>query len=303
MASHQIADESPLELRELEPSPVEETPTDLPSDGYFPSEKPRPKRTTALGLGDHGPAFYLTRLQKYSSYAFSVFASLHITNTSIIPLLTGSVSVADSYLLLTRPYYQSRPFEPLLVAAPLAVHIVSGLALRFYRRRQTVLRYGAESRSERRTLRWPAVSGISALGLALVPLALGHAYINRVIPIWYEGSSANVGLEGVSHGFARHPIISFAGFTVLVTTAVWHFTWGWAKWLGWTPAQVTHGGAEGDLWKKRRWYAINGLSATVSIIWLAGGLGVVGRGGPAEGWIAGVYDELYRKIPLVGRWY
>lgn len=140
------------------------------------------------------------------------------------------------------------------------------------------------------------------LGLAMTPLVLGHAFINRVIPLWYEGGSANVGLEYVSHGFAKHPIISYAGFTVLVGVGSWHVVWGWAKWLGLTPAQVTSYGQEGQSRKKRRFYVINGVAFALASLWLAGGLGVVGRGGEATGWLGREYDELYRRIPIVGQW-
>jgi hypothetical protein len=126
--------------------------------------------------------------------------------------------------------------------------------------------------------------------------------VNRVLPLWYEGGSANVGLEYVSHGFAKHPVISFAGFTALVSVGSWHIVWGWAKWLGLSPAQVTQGGYEGQMQRKRRFYVVNGIAALVAGLWLAGGLGVVGRGGEATGWLAKEYDELYGRIPLVGQW-
>ena len=42
-------------LTEVEPSPVEETPAEFKED-YFPS--PAASRTTTLGLGNHGPAYY-----------------------------------------------------------------------------------------------------------------------------------------------------------------------------------------------------------------------------------------------------
>ncbi|KAF2665797.1 hypothetical protein BT63DRAFT_459373 [Microthyrium microscopicum] len=306
MASNEIGPdlESPFELREVEPSPVEETPQDLKPDSYFPSDTHQPSRsTTFIGLGEHGPAYYLTRLQKYSTYAFSIFATFHITNTAIIPLITQSVPASEPYLLLTRPYYQARPFEPLLVAGPLFVHVASGLALRVYRRQQSKRRYGAESREDRKRLRWPPVSGISALGFVAVPLVMGHMLASRVVPMWLEGGSANVGLEYISHGFAKHPAVSFTGFSVLVSTVVWHITWGWARWLSWTPAQVTTGGSEGQITRKRRWYAVNGVALVTTAIWLAGGLGIVGRGGETLGWQAKIYDQIYQSIPVVGKWF
>ncbi|KAF2843290.1 hypothetical protein M501DRAFT_994171 [Patellaria atrata CBS 101060] len=298
-------------LQELEPSPVEDTPLEAEKDSYFPSPpspSPSPKqptllsRATTFGLGDHGPAYYLLRIQKYSSYAFTIFAAFHITNTSLIPLLTQSVQASDSYLLLTRPYYQSFPLEPLIVALPLVAHVGSGLALRLYRRNQSAKRYGAESRSDRRLVAWPKVSGTSALGFALTFLVGGHAFINRVLPLWLEGSSSNIGLEYVSHGFAKHPVVSTLGFSTLVGVAAWHAVWGWAKWLRWNPDQVTEGGGQGQLRKKQRWYTINGISALVTVLWMAGGLGVVGRGGEVGGWMGREYDAMYRRIPVVGHW-
>lgn len=242
------------------------------------------------------------RIQKYSSYTFTVFTAFHIANTSLIPLVTKSVPNSESYLLLTRPYYQSFPMEPLLVILPLAVHVGSGVALRLYRRRQNLQRYGAETRQDRRLVAWPKLSGTSALGYVLVPLVAGHAFTTRILPLYMHGDNSTINLSYVSHGFALHRLPSFLGFTALVSVAAWHVVWGWAKWLRWNPDAVTSLGPEGQLRKKRRWYTVNAISATVAGLWLAGGLGVVGRGGKTEGWIGREFDELYRHIPLLGRW-
>ena len=155
-------------LQEVEPSPVEETPSDS-KDNYFPdsSGTSSPKTTSSVGLSGHSTTWYLRRIQKYSSYAFSAFTVAHIANTSLIPLATGSVHASEGSLLLTRPYYQSWPIaEPFLIIIPLMAHIGSGLALRLYRRNVNASRYGAETRSEKKQYRdqlWPAVSGISKL--------------------------------------------------------------------------------------------------------------------------------------------
>jgi len=243
----------------------------------------------------------VSRIQKYSSYAFSAFLTMHIANTALIPLATGSVRASESYLLLTRPYYQSMPFEALLITAPLALHVSSGIALRLFRRRQQVHRYGAESFSERRRIGWPRVSGTSWLGFALVPLVAGHAFLNRVLPLMYGGGSANVGLEYVSHLCARSPAVSFVGLSALVLAGAFHVTWGWAKWLAVSPDYVKATGAEGQLLRKKRWYLLNGTAAMIAVVWLAGGLGVIGRGGAAEGWLAKEYDTLLGRIPLLAK--
>jgi succinate dehydrogenase/fumarate reductase cytochrome b subunit len=242
----------------------------------------------------------VTRTQRYSSYAFTVFTAFHITNVSIIPLLTRSVSESNRYLLLTRPYYQSIVTEPLLVALPLVAHVASGIALRLYRRRQALKRYGAETKNDRRTIPWPALSGTSALGYALVPLASFHVWTTRILPLYAHGDSSLINLSYISHGFATHPFISFTGFTALISVGAWHVVWGAAKWMGFAPSQVSSNESQKAMVRKRRWYSINAVSALVAALWLAGGLGVVGRDGKVIGWVGKEYDELYRYIPFLG---
>ena len=299
--------DAPIEMQELDPSPVDETPSGTTQDNYFPdSSQPSSKNTIGLGLSQHSPIWYLTRIQKYSSYAFSAFAAAHIANTSLIPLATQSVPASEPYLLLTRPYYQSWPIaEPLLIIAPLVAHIGSGIALRIYRRNLNAKRYGAETEAQRRqfsTELWPTLSGISKLGYLGLPLLLGHTFINRGIPNQLPGGSSNINLSYVSHAFAKHPIVSFAGFAALISVTVFHTTWGWAKWLGFTPDQTTTMGAERQLVKKRRWYIINGVAAAMTALWMAGGFGVIGRAGEAGGWVGRQYDQMYQRIPIIGKW-
>ena len=239
----------------------------------------------------------MSRLQKYSSYVFTIYASIHLTNTSIIPLVTQSVPAAEQYLLLTRPIYQSFPLEPLLVTLPVATHVLAGLALRIHRRNSNLARYGAaqvhvSKGFEERLEVWPPVSWISRAGYTLVPLVVGHAFTNRLLPWIYEGGSSSVGLGFVSHGFARHPVIAWIGYAGFLGVAAGHFVWGAAKWRGWLP----HGNNE----KARiRWWALNAISVLLAGLWMAGGLGIVGRGGRASGWVGKGYDELYSKIPLL----
>jgi hypothetical protein len=172
--------------------------------------------------------------------------------------------------------------------------------LRLYRRSQALKRYGAETKNDRRTIPWPALSGTSALGYALVPLASFHVWTTRILPLYAHGDSSLINLSYISHGFALHPFISFTGFTALVSVGVWHVVWGAAKWMGFAPSQVSSYESQKTLVRKRRWYAINATSALVTALWLAGGLGIVGRDGSVIGWIGKEYDELYRYIPFLG---
>ncbi|KAI9845030.1 MAG: hypothetical protein M1838_001934 [Thelocarpon superellum] len=214
-----------IPLQQLDPSPIE-SPADASKEGYFP---PHVARSSTLGLGGHSAAYYLTRIQRYSSYTFSVFLAFHITNTSLIPLATGSVSASEPYLLLTRPYYQSTIAEPAIVILPLLLHIGAGTALRLFRRHQLAVRYGSgetspllpvhhhhstsKSNSGHRPHQstWPLLSGTSKLGYAIIPLVGIHALVNRGLPLWIEGGSSSIGLSFVSHGFAKHPAVAFVG--------------------------------------------------------------------------------------------
>ena len=185
----------------------------------------------------------------------------------------------------------------------MALHITSGIALRLARRRQAVDWYGAESRAERRNLAWPKLSGTSLLGYLLVPAVAGHAYLNRALPVLVEGGSSGIGLSYISHCFARFPIISYAAYTALLGIGVSHFVWGWSRWLGWHSDTATGvNGYERQQAQKQRWYSINGVALATLILWAAGGLGIIARGGAAFGWKGKSYDKLLLHVPLIGHW-
>ncbi|KAH8594143.1 hypothetical protein B0O99DRAFT_189346 [Bisporella sp. PMI_857] len=234
---------------------------------------------------------------RYSSYVFTIYTSLHVTNTSIIPLITRSIPASESYLLLTRPFYQSVLLEPLLVTLPITTHILAGLALRIHRRNANLARYGASylpihKRFEKRLKVWPTISWSSISGYILSPLVLGHALANRTIPWIYDGGSSGVGLGFVAHGFAKHPFLAWTGYASLIGIGVGHFVWGMARWQGFLPVGS-------DRKAKRRWWTINGITVALAALWMAGGLGVVGLGGRSDGWVGKGYDELYSRIPLL----
>jgi hypothetical protein len=128
-------------------------------------------------------------------------------------------------------------------------------------------------------------------GYILTPLVLGHAFTNRLLPWIYEGGSSSVGLQFVSHGFAKHPFLAWTGYTALVTVGVAHFVWGISRWNNWTPVG-------NDKKAKKRWWTISGITAALASLWL-GGLEVMARGGKADGWIGKGYDVLYSKVPLL----
>ena len=243
----------------------------------------------------------VTRLHQYSTYPLTAFLALHITNTSLLPLITPNLPAASTYLLLTRPFYQSRLLEPLVVTIPLTTHILSGIALRFLRRQQALSRYGTLPTTKRTSSPWPTLSFSSITGYALLPLALSHTFLNRILPLIYEGGSSDISLEYVGHGIARSPVVLTVAYFLLVTVGVAHGVWGWARWLGLLPGQVTVRDGDGSerAWKRKsRAYGVTGTAAVVGLTWLAGGLGVVGRGGKVKGWVGALWDGLYEKVWL-----
>ncbi|RKF64675.1 hypothetical protein OnM2_017067 [Erysiphe neolycopersici] len=250
----------------------------------------------AATRGGRGSIYYLTQLQRYSSYAFTIFAGFHITNTSLLPLLTRSVPASESYLLLTRPYYQSFPLESLLVGLPIIVHVTAGIALRLHKRNINLVRYGAiylpiSTRFEKRLKVWPPISWTSIAGYLMIPLVGSHILINRVLPWLYEGGSSSVGLGYVAHIFAKHPYLAFFNYSAMIGLVSGHFSWGFCRWN----KLIIDGNSEKA--RRRRW-SINIVSVVLALAWMSGGFGIVARGGQATGWVGNGYDDLIEHLWL-----
>lgn len=301
---------SAIPMHEVEPSPVDEDDDDegakYPPTNASDVEKQRlppaaHNTTNLLGLTPAKTLKILSGLQKYSTVPPTVFLTLHYTNTAVIPLLTGSAREADKYLLLTRPYYQSFPLEPLLIFAPIVTHVVSGLALRIYRRRVAAYRHGAETHSQRKKIPWPKLSLTSALGYSLYPMFVLHILTMRIVPKNVDGSSAGVGLRYFAHGVAHDPWLTSLAYSVFVSVASWHFVTGSAKFLKLSKEYITESGQSGQLRKKWRGRLINAAAALTAAVWIAGGLGVIGRSGKGVGWEASNWDQIYKAVPLIGR--
>ncbi|CAK7228928.1 hypothetical protein SBRCBS47491_007075 [Sporothrix bragantina] len=255
--------------------------------------------TAALGLSHgHGSIYYLSRIQRYSSYAFTIFSSVHLVTTSLIPLATRSVPASESYLLLAREIYQTRVSEPLLVFVPIVAHVAAGVGLRLVRQNQNRRRYGG-GRHGKST--WPSLSWIGASGYVFAVTLGAHVAVNRLLPMVVQGDSSDIGLAYISHGFARHPLVAWLSYGVFLGAASGHMVWGWARWLGvaqraaWTGPDTTLETKPVQRRRRRAWLVVQGGVLLTFCAWVFGGLGVVARGGLVQGWVAKVYDELYDK--------
>ncbi|OIW30786.1 hypothetical protein CONLIGDRAFT_660762 [Coniochaeta ligniaria NRRL 30616] len=294
------SEETLISLLQLDPSPIESPELDSaasdekqlgrnPNDEQDGAAGTLKSSTSSLGLSGnagHGAIYYLSRIQRYSSYTFTVFTALHLATTSLIPLATLSVPASESYLLLAREIYQTPLSEPLLVALPALAHVASGIALRLLRRSQNLRRYGGATpaaallphlhRTHPPTSThhrvWPPLSWISRSGYVLAVAVGLHAFVNRGLPLIIDGDSANIGLAYVSHGFARHPALSWVAYAGLLAVGCGHVVWGWAKWFGvahkagWRAPPAT-GNARVDREVRRRrrrvWYAVNGVVVSI----------------------------------------
>ncbi|KAK7213247.1 hypothetical protein V2G26_020425 [Clonostachys chloroleuca] len=320
-------DSQAISLHHIDPTPIESPaaerddlllPDDVIDDEESYTRKDRRSGTAAApglsGTG-RGAIYYLTRIQKYSSYAMSLFTTLHISNVSLIPAATRSVDASETYLLMTREIYQTSISEPLLVILPFVAHVGSGVALRLLRRAQNVRRYGgaglwAGQGSHGHTASpWPEMSYISISGYAFTIFYSGHVLMNRLLPLAVEGDSSNVGLAYIAHGFAKHPVVSWLAYIGLIGIGAGHMVWGTAKWLGIAPS--TRGwlkprnktvsvvvDRKTRRQRRRRWLGVQGTAVVVAALWAVGGLGVVARGGPTSGWLGALYDNLYAKAGL-----
>jgi hypothetical protein len=266
----------------------------------------------------------VTRIQRYSSYAFSIFTTLHLANVSLIPAITRSVPGSETYLLMTREIYQTSISEPLLVGLPVIAHVGSGIALRLLRRRENQRRYGSATPAMQALHRsramedstgsvggtkawspWPPLSWISASGYAFTLFYGAHVFTNRVLPLIVDGDSSNIGLAYVAHGFVRHPFVSWTAYLGLLGVGCSHMVWGAVKWLGVAPSTDGWYGRKGLLvdkqtrrQRRKKWLAVHGFSAGLATLWAVGGLGVVAIGGLSDGWTGKLYDDLFARVGL-----
>ncbi|KAE8352684.1 S-adenosyl-L-methionine-dependent methyltransferase [Aspergillus coremiiformis] len=205
-----------ISMQELDPSPVQDEFPDLECGEYIPKAQGPPSHRSNRSEGRLSTLTLGLRGLNWGSWS------------------TRSVPESETYLLLTRPIYQSPGLEHVVLTVPILIHIVSGITLRNVRSYRRARLYGAETRSQRYLLNfWPRTSVQARLGYSFVPLLGIHALVNRVMPSIVDGGSSGVGLGYVAHGIARNPTFWHIYYAVFVAVGMWHIVGGWAAWMGW----------------------------------------------------------------------
>ncbi|KAL5335668.1 N2,N2-dimethylguanosine tRNA methyltransferase [Aspergillus crustosus] len=320
-AQDDIDAQSIISMQELDPSPLDEGTPDIDSENFVPNYQPvsgaRIPGWSSLGLRGYNWDSWLAAIQRYSTCPPTLFAMLHFANTSLIPIVTRSVPESDSYLLLTRPIYQSPSLEHVILTVPILAHIAAGIALRNIRSSRRARLYGAETRDQRYTLPfWPRMSLQARLGYAFAPLLATHVLVNRLLPVMVDGGSSSISLSYVAHGIARNRVFWITYYHIFVFVGVYHIIGGLATWMGWriTTTRKPRGGKKGILEghlgptesdqhikrRKRLWWTFNKVAALGACVWLAGALWVVGNGGEGSGWEARRWNEIYSQVPVIG---
>jgi len=284
-----------ISMREVIPSPIDYDDED--GDEFSIDSSPSTptiskSQTLPLNFGSlassHGSGrglpFWLVRTQKYSAYAFLSFVGIHGCTAALSPLLLG-VDSGNSSLLLARTYfYQATPYsELLLIPGTLVLHLASSVALRVHRHFAQRARYGGRAPLSLSTWRWRNFSAVSRTGWIAVPFLAAHAALMRLVPLWVDGDSSQVGLEYLAHGF-------------------WQGRWG--KWIGGAfyvgfvgvaSHHIVYGLA--GYWKvppQRKRKLLGAATVGTAALWLGGLSRVVVQSGRVGGYLGRHYDHFYQ---------
>lgn len=219
--------------------------------------------------------YELARIHRYSAYAFTSFLGLHWSTTGLIPLFEGREG-GDRAILLARVAYQHAVCEKVLLAAA-GGHVLSGIGLRLIRMSIHREWYGRARHAI------TSMSSTSATGYALSAIVACHVILNRLIPLYLEGDSSDVGLNYVAHGFARHKALSVVFYASLVSVGVYHVSTGFQRFL------------KMDVSKRTRRGLVVAWSS-VGLAWLGSALLVIGRPVNAAPGLIAKYNRWYRCL-------
>jgi len=163
------------------------------------------------------------------------------------------------------------------------LHLASSVALRVHRHFAQRARYGGRAPLSLSTWRWRNFSAVSRTGWIAAPFLAAHAALMRLVPLWIDGNSSQVGLEYLAHGF-------------------WQGRWG--KWIcgafyvgfvGVASHHIVYGLA--SYWKvppQRKRKLLGAATVGTAALWLGGLSRVVVQSGRVEGYLGRHYDHFYQ---------
>ncbi|KAI9277623.1 hypothetical protein BY458DRAFT_504633 [Sporodiniella umbellata] len=153
----------------------------------------------------------LTNVQSASAIAFSTFAIIH--GSQIISANFGGETLANRSLLLTRPFYQDKGIETVVVLGSSIVHVVTGLA------KAGVRAYWKQPANKTATTLLPYHR---LVGYMQIPLLGFHYYLVRTLPIQKYGDSSFIDFSYIAWGLQNRPIFTYSLHTMLVMGGVYH---------------------------------------------------------------------------------
>ncbi|KAK9456115.1 hypothetical protein V1511DRAFT_496594 [Dipodascopsis uninucleata] len=260
------------DLNPVAPAPIEEQdyyPSEIsPSEGKVGNEQgsdalDKPKEYLG-SLGMPQWRRHLQRAQRYSSYIFSGFVSLHVASVAIVPAVFG-IEAGNNAMLLGRVVYQAPVLEQVLVLGSLAVHVISG----------TILRIDKIQRDRKWYSKRLKMSRVAFTGYLLTPIVLGHFTVMRAIPLMKLGDSSIISLQYITHAFNKSPFKTWVVYSTLLGLTMYHVGFGWCQWM-----------------RVKKYKVPQAVGTTIFAIALVG-LRSIARAGRVVAWMATAYQDLY----------
>ncbi|KAG0950803.1 hypothetical protein G6F57_001895 [Rhizopus arrhizus] len=154
----------------------------------------------------------LTIVQSVSAAVYSVYVLIH--GVQLVSANFGGVELANRTLPLTRPLYQEKGTEIVLVVGSALVHLFSGIAkfgIRAYWKR-----FGQDTSH-------PALLPYHRfVGHMQVPALLLHYYLVRLLPIQKYGDSSFIDFSYIGWGLQNRPKFTYALHTTLIVGSMYH---------------------------------------------------------------------------------
>lgn len=197
----------------------------------IPAELPREPEDNEKKVKGGSRLFpFLQKVQRYSSYSFTAFLTLHAASVIVAPVV--SPELGNSTMQFTSAVYQAPAVEPILVYGSALAHVGAGLVLRAHKLYLDRVHYNKFLKG------WANPTVLS--GYVLMPIVVGHAVYHRIAPQWILGDSSMITLDYVAYSVHHHPILAWSALLSLVGVGVFHVSRGWHKWLGaWNQWKMT----------------------------------------------------------------